>query len=131
MAEVFIKSIGGLTNVSDIEKNKKKIVEKKLEKQSTYDRTYVYLKEKKSIVEIAKERGMTPGTIATHFIKIRKEHPKEDFSFYQPKKALLNKVKKAHDAQPVGENGVSLTAIFKALDGKVSYDEIKLAIAFI
>jgi hypothetical protein len=131
MAQVFIKNIGGLTSTSEIEKNKKKIVEKQQEKQSTYDRTLVFLKEKKPIIEIAEERGMTPGTIAGHVIKIRKDHPKEDLSFYEPKKTLMNKIRKAHDAQTPGENGVSLTAIFKDLDGKVSYDDIKLAIAFI
>lgn len=131
MAEVFLKSIGGLTDTSEIEKNKKKIIEKKLPKQSTYDRTFILLKEKKPISEISEERGMTPGTIAGHLIKIRKDHPKEDLSFYQPKKALMNKVKKVHDTLTPGENGVSLTAIFKALDGKVSYDDIKLAIAFL
>jgi len=131
MAEVFLKNIGGLTDVEEIEKNKKKIIEKTLPKQSTFDRTFTFLKEKKAIKDIAEERGMTVGTIAGHLIKIRKDHPKEDLSFYQPKKAMMKKVKKIHDSLTPGENGVSLTAIFKALDGDVSYDEIKLCIAFL
>lgn len=131
MAEVFMKNIGGLRDTSEIDKNKKKIKEKNLPKQSTYDRTFALLKEKISIADISEQRGMTPGTIAGHLIKIRKDHPKEDLSFYQPKKAMMSKIKKVHDAQTPGENGVSLTAIFKALEGEVSYDEIKLAIAFL
>ncbi|WP_117882923.1 AAA family ATPase [Aureibaculum luteum] len=130
MAPAFIRSCGGTTNVKDIDKNKKKIKEKKSTKQSTYDLTLSYLQQKKSIEEIAEERGMTAGTISGHVIRLRSDYPKEDLSFYKPKKALFNKVKKVYELQSKG-NEISSKVIFDALNGEVSYQDIKLCIAFL
>ncbi|MET2985057.1 AAA family ATPase [Aureibaculum conchae] len=130
MAPPFIRSCGGITDVKGIEKNKKKIKEKKTKKQSTYELTLSYLKQKKSIEAIAEERGMTAGTISGHIIKIRQDYPKEDLSFYKPKNALFNKVKKVYDLQPK-DKPISSKTIFSALNGSVSYQDIKLCIAFI
>lgn len=129
LAKAFIKNCGGLTTVRDIEKNKKKIKDKKIKKQSTYEITLSYLKQKKSIPEIAAERGMTTGTISGHLIRIRQDYPNDDFSFYRPKKALFEKVKKVYDLQPK-DKPISSKAIFKALNGTVSYNDIKLCVAF-
>ncbi|MDY7395557.1 AAA family ATPase [Aureibaculum sp. 2210JD6-5] len=129
MAPPFIRSCGGTTNAEDIEKNKKKIKEKKSTKQSTYEVTLSYLRQKKPLFKIAKERGLTAGTISSHVIRIRKDYPKEDLSFYKPKKALFNKVKKVYDLQPK-DKPLSSKTIFDALNGEVGYEEIKLCIAF-
>ena len=109
---------------------KKESKEKKSTKQSTYDLTLSYLQQKKSIEEIAEERGMTAGTISGHVIRLRSDYPKEDLSFYKPKKALFNKVKKVYELQSKG-NEISSKVIFDALNGEVSYQDIKLCIAFL
>ena len=90
----------------------------------------VNLKTKKTLDEIAELRGLSRGTIAGHLIKIRKDHPKEDLSFYEPDKNIMKQVRKVHEQQPKGVP-VSLNAIYSGLEGKVSYDDIKLAIAFL
>ena len=130
VAPLFIKKCGGTVNTREIKKNKNKIKEKKLDKQSTYEITLSYLKQKKSIEQIAEERGVTPGTISNHLIKICKDHPKEDLSFYKPKKSILNKVKEVYNLQTKGKP-ISLKAIYDGLHSKISYDDIKLCIAFL
>lgn len=129
-ATVFIRDSGGLINKKEITKHKNKIKEKEAGKQSTYDVTLMHLKQKASLKEIADTRGLSVGTIAGHLIKIRKDNPNEDLNYYKPKKSVMDKVQKAYDKQPKGTD-VSLNAIYGDLGGKVSYDDIKLAIAFI
>ena len=129
-APLFIKKCGGLTNPKEITKNKNRIKEKANKKLSTYEVTLIHLKTKKSLDEIAELRGLSRGTIAGHLIKIRKDHPKEDLSFYAPDDTILEKVKKVYDQQPKSAP-ISLNAIFKGLNGEISYDDIKLAIAFL
>jgi ATP-dependent exoDNAse (exonuclease V) alpha subunit len=129
-ATVFIRDCGGLINKKEITKHKNKLKEKEAGKQSTYEVTLMHLKQKASLKEIADARGLSVGTIAGHLIKIRKDHPNEDLNYYKPKKAVMDKVEKAYNKQPKGTD-VSLNAIYGDLGGKVSYDDIKLAIAFI
>ncbi len=130
VAPIFIKKCGGTVNTREIKKNQNKIKEKKLDKNSTYEITLSYLKQKKSIDQIAEERGLSVGTISSHLIKICKDYPKEDFSFYKPKKVILQKVKEIYILQTKGKP-ISLKAIYDGLNGKISYDDIKLSIAFL
>ncbi len=126
----FVVNCGGLTNIKAIEKHAKKIIDKKIKKDSTYDVTLDYFRKKLSIEEIADQRGLSSGTIAGHLIKLCKDYPEEDFSFYQPKEQIIKDVEKAKSKQKKGEP-VSLKAIFEALNKKVDYNDIKLALAFI
>ncbi len=128
VAEFFIKDCGGITDKKEITKNQKKLTEKKEGKLSTYETTLIHLRQKVSLKDIAKHRGLTVGTVAGHLIKIRKDHPDEDLSFYRPKGAIIKKVKAAA-AQQHGD--ISLNRIYQDLGGSVSYDDIKLAIAFL
>ena len=129
-ASVFIKAVGGLTNSKEITKNKNKLKEKVRGKLSTYQATLIHLKQRVSIKEIAEIRGLSEGTIAGHLIKIRKDYPDENLSFYKPKASIVKQVKQAYDQLPK-TSSKSLNAIYRKLAGKVSYDDIKLAIAFI
>lgn len=132
-AKAFVKDCGGLTNPKEIEKQSKKNKEKTLKKEkkrSTYDITLDYMKKNMELGEIATERGLSTGTIAGHLIKLVAEHPKEDFSKYKPAKTLLTKVAAAKKKQPK-DKPISLKAMFEELSGKVDYNDIKLALAFI
>jgi len=90
----------------------------------------MHLKQQVSLKEIAEIRGLTLGTISGHLIKIRKDHPEEDLNYYKPKSSLLKKVKAVYDKQPKN-TPISLNTIYSKLGGSVSYDDIKLAVAFI
>lgn len=127
----FLKKCGGLTNPDDIERNKKKIKEKKKgKKESTYDITLNYMRQAMSLKEIAHERGMTTGTVAGHLIRLKKENPDFNFSQYKPKKTICDKVEIAYKMQPKGEP-ISTKKLYEMLEGKVTYDDIKLALAFV
>lgn len=130
LAPAFIRKCGGTTNIKDIRKNSNKIKEKKTSQKSTYELTLSYLQQKKSITQIAEERGLTTNTINTHIIKILENFPNEDLSFYKPKKSILKKVKSVYDLQPKNKP-VSSKVIFDALNSEVSYENIKLCIAFL
>ena len=129
LAATFIRDCGGLINKKEITKHKNRLKEKEQGKLSTYEVTLMHLKQRASLKEIAETRGLTVGTIAGHLIKIRKDHPDEDLNYYKPKKSIMDKVRVAYDKQPKGVD-ISLNAIYGALGGRVSYDDIKLAVAF-
>jgi len=130
IAKTFLRDNGGLIDKKDITKHKNKLKEKERGKLSTYEVTLMHLKQKVSLKEIAEARGLTTGTVAGHLIKIIKDNPNEDLNYYKPKNAILKKVKATYDEQPKS-TPISLNAIYGKLGGKVSYDDIKLAVAFI
>ena len=103
--------------------------EKAAGKISTYEATLIHLKQSVPLKDIAEIRGLSVGTIAGHIIKIRKDHPDENLSFYKPKAAIIKQVKAAYNQQSKGSK-ISLNAIYSKLAGKVSYNDIKLAVAF-
>ncbi|MEQ8908190.1 MAG: AAA family ATPase [Vicingaceae bacterium] len=135
-ANAFVKNCGGLTDDEEIEKRKAKRKEGKLKKKikkessSTYDLTYHYLKLKMPLKKIAKERGLNEGTVAGHLIKIKKDHPEANLSHYKPKKSIVDQVEIAYQKQAKSDD-LSLKGIYEDLGGKVSYQNIKLALAFI
>lgn len=127
-AMAFMKECGGLTNPEEIKKQSKKIKEKKGKKKSTYLVTLDYLRQKMPLEKIAEERGLSTGTIAGHLIRLRTDHPNEDLNFYRPDEKLIEKVAQAANKQKEGPP--SQKYIFEALNRKVSYEDIKLALAF-
>ncbi|MGB0886809.1 MAG: AAA family ATPase [Vicingaceae bacterium] len=130
IGKTFIRDIGGLIDKKEITKHKNRVKEKERGKLSTYEVTLMHLKQNVPLKEIAEARGLTVGTIAGHLIKIVKDNPDVNLNFYKPKAAVLKKVKAAYDEQPKSAP-ISLNAIYTKLGGKVSYDDIKLAVAFI
>lgn len=128
-AQKFIKDCGGLSDEKEILKQKGKI-KKKEHKETTYDQTYELTKQNLSIAEIAKERGMAEGTIASHIIKLKKDYPEANLSSYKPKSSIINKVEIEYLKRPKNEP-LSTKTIYENLDGKVTYTDIKLALAFI
>lgn len=128
-ASVFIKESGGLIDKKEITKNKNKLKEKQKGKLNTYQVTLMHLKQQVPLKDIAETRGLTVGTIAGHLIKIRKDYPEENLHYYKPKNTIMKKVRSVYDDQPKGKP-ISLTAIYNQLNGAVSYDDIKLAVAF-
>tara|TARA_B100001109_G_scaffold247048_1_gene236426 strand:- start:4335 stop:6032 length:1698 start_codon:yes stop_codon:yes gene_type:complete len=136
-AKAFILKCGGLTDKKEIEKRQAKRKDAKLKVQkvkkedpSTYEITLHYLNQKMAIKAIAKERGLTEGTIAGHFIKIKKDHPEANLSHYKPKKRIVDQVEIAYQNLPKKDQ-LSLKLLYESLHGKISYQDIKLALAFI
>ncbi len=127
----FIKKCGGITDFKQLKKHKARLKEKtSTEKSNTYELTYQLLSQNLPLSDIATERGMTVGTICNHFIKIKKDYPEANLSYYKPKSTIVNKVEAAYLKNKSSE-GVSLKAIYEELNGKVNYQDIKLSLAFI
>ena len=132
-AEEFIRSCGGLTETSEIEKRKEKIRQgrklsiPKEKKLSTFEVSLGYFEKKLPLEEIAKERNITEETVINHLVKLKKDNPKSDFSFYRPSEKIVRQVQKAKD-KLAAENAVGLKAIYEELGGKIEYKEIKLAL---
>ncbi|MEN8186696.1 MAG: helix-turn-helix domain-containing protein [Bacteroidota bacterium] len=131
----FIKKCNGITNLDEIEDNRRNLKKgKKTKKKSTYLVTKQLIDKGFSLQEIAKERELTIGTVSTHFIRISDLYPETDLSRFKPKKEIILKVKKARNKilkANSEENKISLKPIFDALHGEVSYGDIKLALVFI
>lgn len=135
-ASQFIKSCGGITDELEIEKRKNKLKEgkklsySKIEKDSTYAISRNYFKQQMPLKQIAKERGLTKETIANHLIKIKKDYPEMNLSIYKPKKSIIDQVDGAR-VQLGADKAKSLKNIYDKLEGKVSYFNIRLALAFL
>ena len=106
----------------------------KVTKKSTYLVTKQLIDKGNSLEDIVIERGLTLGTVSTHLIKIRELYPKTDLSRFKPDTKTLNKVKNARNKllKEVGPGErISLKPIFDLLKGEVSYDQIKMSLAFL
>ncbi len=118
LERAFIVASGGALEASETGEARKK--------PSTYEATLALAADGKSLALIAKERGMTIGTIVTHFEKL-----------YQTGEMTLDQVadlspaKVVNGLEEIGEafrkaGGASLTPVFKKFKGKYTFDELKL-----
>jgi hypothetical protein len=94
------------------------------EKESTYDRTWELYSKGLSVKEIAQQRGLNPGTIETHLARFVKEGRVELTALMSPEK-----IEKA--VSYFKKNGdFSLTPAFEALDGEISYGELRCVLSY-
>ena len=107
---------------------------KKGEKLTTYQKTKQLIEEGFSIAEMAAHRNYTEATIIKHIVKLASEDAQIDISQYRPKDETIRTVTSAvMDLFPTEEDRkqFSLKTVYDHLQGKLSYPEIRLAIAFI
>lgn len=120
-----------------------KVLDKKGNKLSTYQITKSLIDERLSLEEISKKRNLKEGTIISHIQKLLEEKsvkPK-DISYLKPDteefKEMLQNIKDfVEEASVDASSGVTkddkkLTPIFKAFNGKYSFEEIRLSLLFI
>lgn len=125
--KAFIKYSGGTTDKKEIAKAKEKLAQKgKAEKESTYQITKKLVEKNLSLKEIVAERGLGKGTILSHLIRIAETDDDIDLERFRPNEELVKNMKKIWKKSP--EAG--LGQIFKELNGKFSYDDIKQAMIF-
>lgn len=96
-------------------------------KVSTLEVTKKLLEERLTVEEMAKRRGVVPGTVIGHLEKLKALGELPDISYMKPPKKMLDQIAHAFAEQ----EGTSLTPVFNALEGKYSFDELKLARLFI
>jgi uncharacterized protein YpbB len=131
MHQEFVTRSGGTVNKKEIAKNiaknidtKNKGVEKKI---SSHEKTNIFIEKGMTLKEIAKERGMTLGTIISHLEKLKELNGKIDLKKFKPKAKDLKKIKQAF----AKTDDAKLAPVHQVLKGEYSYEEIRLARLFI
>jgi len=97
----------------------KKIKTAKEKKPTTYDLTFELYSQKISIEEIAKERGLAPGTIEDHLAKLVSMERIELDEFLSSEEQ--SEIRAAMDQKPEG-----LTGLYAALNEKYSYAKLRM-----
>ncbi len=93
----------------------------------TYEETKALVKQKLSIVEMAKRRGLVSGTIMGHLEKIHLADPALSLDYLRPDSSRLTKITAAFKKS----GGLSLSPVRKILGEAYSYDELRLARMFL
>jgi ATP-dependent exoDNAse (exonuclease V) alpha subunit len=138
MHKGFVTYSGGIWDEKEIKKHAKKLKEKKGPKKSTYLLTKELIDQGLKVAEIAEERGITSNTIIGHFEKIAELYPDTNLHQFRPKSTLIKKVEKAYldleknhfEEAFYSEGKIKMTALYEALNGAASYEELKLALFF-
>ena len=117
MKEEFILACGGTLEEREPEK----------EKVSTYEKTRTLLSEKSSIADIAAKRGLTEGTIISHIEKLARTDGDLDISFLKPPEEDFTRMARALK----NARGGRLSAAHRALKGKYSFDDLRIARIFL
>jgi len=121
--ERFLESIG-------VEKGR--VLKKSNHTLSTYDRTRLLLTQKMSLEDMVEEREVQKNTLLNHIETLleRGDITKEDILYLQPEtdefKEMIKKMRKEQEALDTGK----LTPLFRALDEKYSFDDLRFGRLF-
>ncbi|PTQ88996.1 helix-turn-helix domain-containing protein [Agitococcus lubricus] len=139
--EQFIRRCGGSLNEKEIEKYEKRLrkQQKSTTDAHTVEQTKVLFAQGLSLVEIAKERELMQTTIINHLEKIMAQDPSFDLSRIKPADTVLEAVKKVYqqvladdkDEHFNNDGSLKLRPLFEALQQKIGYNDIKLALLFV
>jgi hypothetical protein len=91
------------------------------------------------LIKLAQNRGLSKGTVVQHLARIKEEEPELDINKYKPSEEALEKVEdaalrlhtKKFKDDFTEEGKLKLKSVFDALDGTVSYDDIKVCMLFL
>jgi len=140
--ENFIDEIGGSDEeevIAQYEKSKKKAKEKKqFGIGETYLETADLVKEEYDLEEIAVTREISEDTVIKHLLVLRDAMPDLEMTYLSPGNNIVSQVKyarkeieeRAAEDEVFEDGNAKLKPIFRALDEKVSYTDIKLANIF-
>lgn len=123
----FIEKSDGITDEAEIKKNEKKKRSGVEEKIPSHEKTKALIEKGLSLGEIAKERGMTVGTIISHFEKLQEYKTQIDLEKFRPKRSDLERIKVAFAAT----KDAKLSPVHRKLKGKYTYEELRLARLFL
>jgi ATP-dependent DNA helicase RecQ len=94
---------------------------------STFQKTRELLEKKFTIEQIAKERMLNKSTVVQHILKLIEEDPDLDVLHLKPPVKQFAEIEKAFQASPTK----LLTAVFNILEGKYTYEELRIARLFL
>ncbi len=138
--ESYILSIGGIIDLAKIKKQEEILKsEKKVVKKGsvpTHIQTKELLETSSSILELANNRGVSKATIINHLRILKDEDEKVNLDKYMPDentikliKTALEEIRLKGEGNNFNEDGQPrLKPLFEALDSKIKYDDIKIAL---
>lgn len=134
----YIQRLGGTIDQKEIEKQKVLLnQEPKIEeKVPNHIKTKNLIETSLTLQDLAKNAGFSVSTIMNHLSLLKKEDIDFDISKYMPNLSTINlinealvQIKETNKEEDFSEDGkIRLKPIFTKLDGKVSYDDIKMAL---
>ena len=140
--EKHISNLGGTVDKEKIREERENIESGKPSHAAYVTPTHIKTKhlilKSDTLLQLAQSRGLSRGTIIKHLEQIKSEEPDFDLKKYQPEekdfKRVEDVVKELHakgSKEDLTEEGtLRLKPIFEALDGKVSYDDIRVCLLF-
>ena len=141
--EKHVSTLGGIVAKEKIEEERQNIKEGKpshsMHVTASHTKTKHLIEKSETLVKLALNRGLSKGTVVGHLVLIKKENPEIDLKKYKPSKEyfaliedIAEKLQTKKNKEHFTEEGVlRLKPIFEALDGAVSYDEIRTCMLFI
>ncbi len=123
----FILKCEGTIDSEKIAENATMIVSSPQNRESTYEKTKQLIEEGLSMEAIAERRSVTIGTILSHLEKIKIEDNKIVLDRFKPEKKIFNEIKKTFTEFEDNK----LTPVYKKLDGKYSYEDLRLVRLFL
>ncbi len=139
----YIESIGGITDKLQIQQEEKNLDSEKVfipkDSTPTHIKTKNLIETSATISDLAKSRGFSIGTIINHLAILKEQESNLDLEKFKPNKDYFELVKDAviklkakNNKNDFSDNGqLRLKPIFEALDSKVGYDEIRVALLFL
>ncbi len=141
--ESHISQLGGVVSKEKIEEERQNIKEGKPSHSAyvtpTYTKTKNLIAKSDTLIKLATNRGLGKSTIINHLAQIKEENPEIDLEKYKPKDELFERVNtvvlklqtKKFKENFSDDGKLRLKPVYEALDGKVSYDDIRVCMLFI
>src|SRR3989344_1601729 len=123
--ETLFSRFNGVRDVALVKKHKED--KKRKKKIPTHLITAEFLEKKMPLAMIAKERGLTEGTLLGHMEKLKGTRTLPDISYLKKDISDFEKIFAVFQKSPDGK----LTPIFEKFDGTHSFDTLKLVRLFI
>lgn len=138
--KTYILSIDGLVDIEQIQSQENILKsEKKLVKRSstpTHVQTKELIESSTSLDDLAKNRGISKGTIINHLRTLKEEDKDLNIEKFLPDTIIVSRIQEAlihikekNNTDDFSENGqIKLKPIFEYLDATVAYDDIKITL---
>jgi len=143
MFESHVSSLGGIVSKEKIDEEIQNIKAGKPSHSAyvtpTHIKTKHLIEKSDTLMKLAQNRGLAKGTIVAHLALIKEENPEIDLGKYKPKDELFKRVDDVVlklQTKKLKENfsddgKLRLKPLFEALDGDVSYDDIRVCMLFL
>jgi len=141
--ESHVLHLGGTVSKEKIEEERQNIKEGKPSHSAYVTPTHVKTKnliaKSDTLMKLAQNRGLAKSTIVSHLTLIKEENPEIDLHKYKPEDEIFEWVEdvvlklqtKKMKENFTDDGKLKLKPVFDALDGKVSYDDIRICMLFL